>query len=531
MKTNTKTLLLTLVILLSVIILPSSVDAQEPVENLPESFGQSVQCGDAAIISNTASVNISQQYEAYVKLGKTDQSDTASLYAQSFLSSECQLIGTAQVTGQAWTRIGLVGTDSEELITFTLKTNAGEGLPSANRPVVMLVPANNPVCVPTDECHVEYDGKQGVLIGKNESGSEDSLLIRTVDTLENDSVEKVQYYVDGKAVYASKTIDDFDMRYVGGGEHVLTTVVSYESGQSLVITEEVTNNYTEAARNILFVFYQNNKPAVWLILGAIGVWAALRLLLAGIRKIHKRRLWKQTHIVESEQSDPQTKLDAQPQTDQKPTVQASSSKPHYIEEKSTLAWFLQRTAPIGLAVVGFVCVLVFINTFFLQIFSTHGASMQNTLYTGNLLLTNKTGKLVANISGREYMPKRGEIVVFQKKIHNSFDLGQEQAEETYVVKRVFGLPGDRVVIKNGKVTVFPEDKAQGLQIEQGTDWESNIQPGELNSDIDVVVGVDELFVIGDNRDYSVDSRTHGSIKIQDIIGNVPLRLTPGVGRL
>lgn len=135
-----------------------------------------------------------------------------------------------------------------------------------------------------------------------------------------------------------------------------------------------------------------------------------------------------------------------------------------------------------------------------------GASMEPTLYNGDNLIVDK-------ISYRFRNPERFDIIVFPFKYK----------EKTYYIKRIIGLPGETVQIdEQGNIYINGEVLMEGYGREV-------IRPEHIGRAREpVVLGEDEYFVLGDNRNNSSDSRTEvvGNIKREDIIGRAWMRLWP-----
>ncbi|MFA5126706.1 MAG: signal peptidase I [Patescibacteria group bacterium] len=139
-----------------------------------------------------------------------------------------------------------------------------------------------------------------------------------------------------------------------------------------------------------------------------------------------------------------------------------------------------------------------IRYFLVQPFYVQGASMEQNFYDKEYLIINE-------ISYRFETPKRGEVVI----------LKDPEDRKVYFIKRVIGLPGDKLEIKQGRVYVNDE-----LLEETYIQNFSNDYYGPVN------LKYDEYFVMGDNRNNSYDSRRLGPIKRGDIIGKVWLRVWP-----
>lgn len=170
-----------------------------------------------------------------------------------------------------------------------------------------------------------------------------------------------------------------------------------------------------------------------------------------------------------------------------------------------------------------VCVLVgtiFINTFIFRSFSVVGPSMEKTLFTDDRLIVNRLTVTWSQLQNQQYVPKRGQIIVFKNPKYND-GIGDE-----YIVKRVIAFAGERVVLKDGKYTVFNDAYPNGFN----PDDKNNGEPGSPTSgSVNTTVPKGELFVSGDHRQqsYSYDSRNGlGTIPLYDVIGPVCLRMFP-----
>lgn len=134
-----------------------------------------------------------------------------------------------------------------------------------------------------------------------------------------------------------------------------------------------------------------------------------------------------------------------------------------------------------------------------QPFVVEGASMQPNFYSGDYLL-------VDEVTYRFEKPERGQIIVF----HNPQDTKE------FFIKRIVGLPGDKVVVGNGTIYV------NGRQINQNYLPAGMTTPGNET----VVLGSGQYFVVGDNRIVSYDSRSWGPLNGNLIVGMVRLRFWP-----
>lgn len=163
---------------------------------------------------------------------------------------------------------------------------------------------------------------------------------------------------------------------------------------------------------------------------------------------------------------------------------------------------------------------VFINSFVFRSFNVVGPSMENTLHTGDRLIVNRLPVTWAQLKNVDYIPKRGQIIVF-KNPHFDSGIGDE-----YIVKRVIAFPGEKVSVIDGHLVVYNKEHPDGFN----PDDSFNGEPGGTTSgDVNTTVPDGELFVVGDHREgnYSYDSRNGlGAIPFYDIVGPVKFRIYP-----
>ena len=139
-----------------------------------------------------------------------------------------------------------------------------------------------------------------------------------------------------------------------------------------------------------------------------------------------------------------------------------------------------------------------------------------TLHDGDRLIISKVGKTGARLQGKNYLPKRGDIIVFI----------DPQRSDLQLIKRVIGLPGERVVVKDGTLTVYNSEKPQGFRPDDA-DYGKNLP--RTSGETDVTVPKDHIFVSGDNREgsNSLDSRNElGTVPEELIIGTLQVRVWP-----
>ena len=182
--------------------------------------------------------------------------------------------------------------------------------------------------------------------------------------------------------------------------------------------------------------------------------------------------------------------------------------------------FTRDAINIVIFVVLVVLGAVFINTFVFRSFSVTGPSMEKTLYTDDRLIVNKVPVTWERLMGKQYVPPRGQVIVFENPYY------QPGRQDEFIVKRVIGLPGERVVVKNGVIKVYNKAHPDGFE----PDKDFHGEPGSpTTGDADRKVPAGEIFVSGDHREgnFSLDSRNGlGTIPLYDVVGPVGIRIYP-----
>lgn len=165
-------------------------------------------------------------------------------------------------------------------------------------------------------------------------------------------------------------------------------------------------------------------------------------------------------------------------------------------------------------------VALFIITFVFRSYQVDGPSMESTLQNADKLIIWKVPRTWARLTGHPYIPNRGDIVVFSESGLSEF--GQQDTKQ--LIKRVIGLPGERVVVANGTYTVYNTEHPEGFNPDRSLPYGKNIPV--TSGDLDVTVGKNQLFVSGDNRPDSLDSRAFGPINADQVVGKLVLRVFP-----
>lgn len=151
-------------------------------------------------------------------------------------------------------------------------------------------------------------------------------------------------------------------------------------------------------------------------------------------------------------------------------------------------------------------VIFIVRSFIIQPFFVKGASMQPNFSDGDYLIVDELGYKLAE-------PKRGDVIIFRYPNNPS----------EYFIKRIIGLPGETVSIKDNSVTIFNEESPLGVTLD-----ESSYLPvsNQTLGTYYVELRDNEYYVLGDNRTASLDSRRWGALEDNYIIGKAWVRAWP-----
>lgn len=184
----------------------------------------------------------------------------------------------------------------------------------------------------------------------------------------------------------------------------------------------------------------------------------------------------------------------------RPTPAKEELVPGFAESATSFVVEVAKVVIISLAII------IPVRYFLIQPFYVKGASMEPNFYDNQYLV-------VDELSYRFHTPHRGDVIVLRKP----------QLESDFLIKRVIGLPGERIQIANGVVTIFNSQFPGGIVLDESSYLDTSVK---TNGSVDVKLGTDEYYVLGDNREASLDSRYFGPVTRREIIGRTWIRAWP-----
>jgi len=161
--------------------------------------------------------------------------------------------------------------------------------------------------------------------------------------------------------------------------------------------------------------------------------------------------------------------------------------------------YLSFTLEIVKIVVIAAAIVIPIRYFLFQPFFVEGQSMDPNFASGDYLI-------IDEISYRFSQPERGDVIVFKYPLNDSRRL----------IKRIIGLPGETIVIADCRVII------NNNVLDESAYLNDICTSGNMT----VILGDNEYFVLGDNREFSFDSRSFGILQKDLIIGRVFIRAWP-----
>ena len=158
-------------------------------------------------------------------------------------------------------------------------------------------------------------------------------------------------------------------------------------------------------------------------------------------------------------------------------------------------------------IITILVIVKIVQGFIVQPFLVDGGSMLPTMESGELLIIDKLAFDINKL-------KTGDVIVFRHVKDDEYD-GQ------FFIKRLIGVPGDRIIVSNGITTIYNQENPNGEVLN-----ESFVRYPDFTKELDITLGQNEYVAFGDNRAESYDSRSWGIIYKKDIAGKAVFRLFP-----
>ena len=174
-----------------------------------------------------------------------------------------------------------------------------------------------------------------------------------------------------------------------------------------------------------------------------------------------------------------------------------------MEKASKSATFLQRHPIVKdlISLVVFVGAValgtLLLNTFVFRSYNVVGGSMENTLLNDDRVIVNRLTVSWSHFLSREYVPKRGQIIVFANGDSSGAMTCSAPTgiQDQYIIKRVIAFPGERVTVKSGVMTIYNDEYPEGFIYDKEWRVSSEDGPKEYTSgEVDLIVPEGELFV-------------------------------------
>lgn len=154
-------------------------------------------------------------------------------------------------------------------------------------------------------------------------------------------------------------------------------------------------------------------------------------------------------------------------------------------------------------------IIIPVRYFLIQPFYVKGASMEPNFHDHEYLI-------IDEISYRFNERQRGDVIVFR----------YPKNPQEYFIKRIIGLPGEEIEVKDGDVVIYNDENPDGFVLAEDY-LEEGVKTLNIGNRVNkVILGKNEYFVLGDNRNQSKDSRTFGPVNENYITGKVLFRGWP-----
>ena len=235
----------------------------------------------------------------YAHLPSSNSPSVVYLYSQTASDTSCQLLGAAKIVSGRWLFLG-----SGNGITNIMIQSPGLIAQPYAAVVDLLVVPNTDICVPAVVCNINYQGDGGYLVPSIISNTSDQIAVYEARSITDVRFSSINYYADGRFLYASTQLRPINRDYLPGGQHNIFIQVNFVNGEKININKVVDMGVDwSGSLRLRSDFYRSHNKLIFagivvivLIIILIALWLA--------RKMYKRREFKIDHgIDEYEDSD------------------------------------------------------------------------------------------------------------------------------------------------------------------------------------------------------------------------------------
>lgn len=169
----------------------------------------------------------------------------------------------------------------------------------------------------------------------------------------------------------------------------------------------------------------------------------------------------------------------------------------------------EKPSSLLIWIIGIIIIVKVVQAYLIQPFVVDGASMLPTYHNAEFLMVDK-------LTYQLKKPERGDIMIFKL-----YEDANNPYEGKHLIKRLIGLPGERVHIRGGVTIIYNQENPNGFTLN-----EPYVEYKDPQKDIEFTLDDNHYFVMGDNRAQSYDSRDWGPLDGKNIKGQVLLRVYP-----
>jgi signal peptidase I len=447
-------------------------------------------------------------YKVWVGLDGTAQNSTVAItIVDTAGQSTCSEIGKTSLTDTGLKEIGsyITKTNSQAITIIASVVTPSTETRTTQTPRLVFAPNINTPCKDINKCTVQRDGVEYLLSPRNISSYSEKMKVSQYLPYDQKNTINASYYFDnGSSIFSKSGFAKLNDNFLAPGDHAIISRYLLTNGQFLEKSDNKSINFDLS--HYFFSFAYSHLQIIRAVAGALLFLCMYTFVAYFIKKILAKRKWEQTHIVSK---DPSTK-----------DISPANPKIRYALVKKRQDSLKEEEEIVIFTFVPFLLLLMYFifNSWIVSYIRIDGISMETTLHDNKSYFYTKLPVTIAKLNNKTFVPKRGDVVVFKQGSTPLF--GEKTIEkEPYVVKRVLGLPGERVVIKNGIISIYNDTNPNGILVDQVNEWKNVILPADDLS-VDITLGAGKLFVCGDNRIFSIDSRLYGPINSEQIVGKL-----------